>query len=185
MEQKANWYDEVYKTKTEYFKEPEESIYINVWQKAISLINYERILDFGCGPGQFAKLALKLKKRYILGMDFSKEAISIAKKLNNENQGKFAVSDLLKRNKFPAHDLIVCFEVLEHITNDFDIIKKIEKGKRFIFSVPNYDSASHVRKFNSEAEVFSRYSELLEIRYIYPIEMKGTAIIYLVDSVKI
>lgn len=185
MEQKAEWYNDTYKDNIEYKKEPEQSIYYPVWEKALSLINNERIIDFGCGPGQFARLMIKSRKRYVIGMDFSKEAINMAIALNPKHPHKFVVRNLLKGNKFPAYDLVVCFEVLEHIVDDLAVISKIIPGKRFIFSVPNYDAKSHVRIFSSEAEVFKRYSELVDIKYIYPITVNKAATIYLVNSVKL
>ena len=184
MEQNNKWYDEAYKISEEYKKEPEKSIYINVWNKAITLIKNERVIDFGCGSGQFAKLLLSNGKRFVYGVDFSNEAIKIAQTLNPEHRRMFVVRDLLKPFKVPALDLVICFEVLEHITNDLAVIKKIPSGKRFIFSVPNYDYKSHVRKFDSEAEVLMRYSDLIDIKYIYPIPMSDKNIIWLVDSVK-
>lgn len=185
MEQNNKWYDEAYKASKEYKKEPENSIYKNVWDKAISLIKNERIVDFGCGSGQFAKLLLLNGKRFVYGIDFSNEAIKIAQTLNPEHKRMFVVRDLLKPFKTPAFDLVICFEVLEHITNDLAVVKKIPSGKRFIFSVPNYDYKSHVRKFDSEAEVVSRYSDLVTIKYIHQIPMSDKNIIWLVDSVKI
>jgi len=185
MEQNNKWYDEAYKNSTEYKKEPEDSMYINVWNKAISLIKNERVVDFGCGSGQFAKLLLKNGKRFVKGIDFSNEAISIAQRLNKEHRALFTVGDLLKIEKLPAHDLIICFEVLEHIVKDLDVIKKVASGKRFIFSVPNYDYKSHVRKFANQGEIALRYGSFLDIKEIYLIAMSDKNIIWLVDSVKL
>ena len=185
MEKDNKWYNEAYAVSEEYRKEPEDSMYYHVWEKAISLIKNERILDFGCGSGQFAKMLLKNEKRFVKGYDFSNEAIIIAQRLNQQHRDKFVVKDLLKIEKLPAYDLVISFEVLEHITNDLSVIKKIGSGKRFIFSVPNYDYKSHVRFFNTEEEIIKRYSVLLDIKNIYPIKMSDKNIIWLVDSVKI
>ena len=185
MQKNQDWYNQAYAVSEEYKKEPEESMYINVWNKALSLINNERVVDLGCGSGQFAKLLLNKGKRFIYGVDYSSEAIQIAKKLNPDYSAKFVVKDLLKDFKLPAHDLIICFEVLEHITEDLSVVRKIQSGKRFIFSVPNYDYKSHVRKFEYGTEILDRYSELLDIKKIYPINMSDKNIIWLCDSVKI
>lgn len=185
MEQTNKWYDEAYRVSQEYKKEPEDSRYYPVWDKALSLINGERVIDFGCGSGQFAKLLLNNGKCFMCGIDFSGFAISIAYTLNPEHKQKFIVGDILKDLCIPEYDLVVCFEVLEHIAQDLEAIKKIDSGKRFIFSVPNYDYQSHVRKFNSEVEIIKRYSDLVDIKHIYRCRMHDKNIIYLVDSVKI
>lgn len=170
MEQDHKWYNEAYKASVEYRKEPEDSMYIEVWNKALSLIKNERILDFGCGPGQFAKLLLKNGKRFVKGYDFSNEAIILAQRANPQHKRSFIVKDLLKIEKTPAYDVVICFEVLEHITKDIEVIKKIGSGKRFIFSVPNYDYKSHVRKFETTDEILLRYNPFLDIKKIYPIK---------------
>lgn len=185
MQKDQNWYNEAYAASKEYRKEPEDSIYINVWNRAIELINNERVVDLGCGSGQFAKLLLNKGKRFVYGVDYSNEAISIAKELNPEHSAKFVVKNLLNDYKLPAHDLVICFEVLEHITEDLSVIQKIQTGKRVIFSVPNYDYKSHVRKFMTGREIMLRYKDLLDVDLIYPIKMSDTNIIWLCDSVKI
>ena len=184
MQKNQSWYNEAYAKSTEYRKEPEDSIYINVWNTAIELINNERVVDLGCGSGQFAKLLLKKEKRFVYGVDYSTEAISIAKGLNPEHSEKFVVKDLLKDYKLPAHDLIICCEVLEHITEDLSVVRKIQSGKRFIFSVPNYDYKSHVRKFETGREIMTRYKNLLDVDLIYPVKMSDKNIIWLCDSVR-
>lgn len=185
MEEKDHkWYDEMYSLSQEYKKEPEDSMYYHIWKKAVSLIKRERIIDFGCGSGQFAKLLVKKGKRFVKGYDFSKEAIHMARKMNYNIQGQFSVRNLLKLGKLPAHDLVICFEVLEHIEEDLAVIKKVPKGKRFIFSVPNFEYRSHVRKFDNIDEIITRYSDLVDIKEIYPFDMGNDKIIYLVDSVR-
>ena len=185
MQKEKEWYNQAYSVSEEYRKEPEDSMYINVWDRAIELINNERIVDLGCGSGQFAKLLLNKGKRFVYGLDYSDEAISIAKKLNPEHKDKFVVKDLLKDFKLPAHDLVICFEVLEHINEDLSVIKKIQSGKRFIFSVPNFDYKSHVRKFETGREIMLRYKDLLDVDLIYPVKMNDVNIIWLCDSIRL
>lgn len=44
-------------------------------------------------------------------------------------------------------------EVLEHLSKDRKVLMRLPKRSRIIFSVPNFDSASHVRVFHSEEDV--------------------------------
>ncbi len=184
MEQQVKWYDEAYRVSVEYKKEPDNCRYYPIWNKAVSLIKDEGVIDFGCGPGQFAKLLLNNGKCFVYGVDFSGEAISMAQKSNPEHKQKFVIGNLLDGFKLPAYDLVTCFEVLEHIEKDLDVIKKIDSGKMFIFSVPNYDYKSHTRKFDSEIDIMERYDDLVDIKHIYRFAMNNKNIIYLVDSVK-
>lgn len=186
MERSAKWYDEAYRVSQEYRKAPGDSRYFPIWDKALSLIGDEKVIDLGCGSGQFAKLLLNNGKNFICGIDFSVEAIEIARQLNPGNKFQFFMRDLVADFQIPSvlYDLVTCFEVLEHITEDLDVIKKIDSGKRFIFSVPNYDYRSHVRKFNSEMQILRRYFDLVEIQHVYHFTIHDKNIIYLVDSVR-
>ncbi len=184
MERQAQWYDEFYKGSLEYKKEPKDSIYRHVWDKALFLIHDEKVVDLGCGSGQFAKLLLNNGKTFVCGIDFSSEAIAIAQKLNPEHKEKFIVGNLLGTLNLPEYDLAVCFEVLEHIVKDLDVINKIEPGSRFIFSVPNFNDQAHVRKFNSETQIIKRYSELIDIYQIFRLKTKRNNTIFLVDSMR-
>ena len=56
------------------------------------------------------------------------------------------------------NNLFICLEVLEHVENDINVIKKMCPKSEFIFSVPNYDSLGHVRLFNNENEIRERYN---------------------------
>ena len=133
-----------------------------MWQKAIDILtNTERIIEFGCGSGQFAKLCFKNKKSYVLGIDFSREAINIACRINKKHMDKFVVKNLLKLNKLPEYNTIICFETLEHITDDLAVIAKIKPESRVLFSVPNYESLAHVRKFRFTSDIVKRYSDVL------------------------
>src|SRR3989304_2872934 len=106
MEQQVKWYDDAYKVSLEYQKEPEDSRYYPIWNKALSLINDERIIDLGCGSGQFAKLLLNHGKDFICGIDFSREAISMAQELNPGYKQKFIVGDILKDPQMFIYDLV-------------------------------------------------------------------------------
>ena len=56
--------------------------------------NFKRILDFGCGKGTLVK-KIKNSKSFIIAIDLSHTAISLAKK-NNKNKVKFLV---IKKNR--------------------------------------------------------------------------------------
>jgi 2-polyprenyl-3-methyl-5-hydroxy-6-metoxy-1,4-benzoquinol methylase len=192
VEQTKDFYNQIYKTggsNKEYFKEPEDSIYYLIWKDILNkLNNTEKILDLGCGVGQFAKLLIKNGKKYLFGIDFSEEAILQAKKNNIGDESAFIWADLNQINfdgSKNVYDTVLICEVLEHIENDLDILNKIHKDKRVIFSVPNYMSKGHVRCFNNFDEIINRYSKLIEfdIYKEFFIGNKGN-IIYLIEGIK-
>ena len=120
------------------------------------------ILDLGCGPGQVAWLYVQ---RYGLpkigsytGVDFSEEAEKGWKAWTDPLRASFefcrrdlwdpaaAFKDRLK------FDLIVCTEVLEHLTDDIGLVKAMRRlvkvGGRIVISVPVRPSIkSHLRHY--------------------------------------
>lgn len=103
------------------------------------------VLDAGCGSGYFSVYFLS-KKCKVTALDYSKEALDIAKKLT-ENRAKYVQGDLLDENfckKFAGKfDLIFSDGLFEHFkkSDQIKILKnmklmKSEKGVITTF-VPN------------------------------------------------
>jgi 2-polyprenyl-3-methyl-5-hydroxy-6-metoxy-1,4-benzoquinol methylase len=98
----------------------------------------QKILDLGCGTGDFIKLLIK-KNREVEGIDISKKAVKIGQKKGL----KIKVADL--HQSFPYNkntfDTITAGEIIEHIYDtDFFLeeIKRILKPNGFlILSTPN------------------------------------------------
>ena len=94
------------------------------------LKNVTEVLDIGCGVGT-VDFHTALKCKSVIGIDYSSNAINIAK-INAE---KFNLSDNTKfyQKKFPEnkitgkYNLILCLDVLEHIKYDKLAVKKINK----------------------------------------------------------
>ncbi|MFH1187028.1 MAG: class I SAM-dependent methyltransferase [Candidatus Levyibacteriota bacterium] len=113
--------------------------FFRVFFKLVKNLEINTVLDVGCGEG-FTLNKLKEKKigETYQGIDYSKEAIGIGKKLYpflNLKQG-----DIYKlpyeNNSF---DLVICVEVLEHLENSEKGLKElIRVSKKYLFlSVPN------------------------------------------------
>jgi SAM-dependent methyltransferase len=78
------------------------------------------VVDVGCSIGTFAIECSKLGFR-AFGVDFDKDAIEIAKKLNAEEESnavfhQMDVSDW--RREFPSIDIAVCADIFEHLHDD-------------------------------------------------------------------
>jgi SAM-dependent methyltransferase len=134
-------------TSTNYLKykskNPLQSYLLDRFLKKISLfvkpLNPDSLLDVGCGEG-FVLSKLKNDKvlpKNVAGIDISDKALKMAKSALSEV--KFEISDVrslpYKDNSF---DLLVCLEVLEHITDYKKALRELVRvsNKYLLISVP-------------------------------------------------
>lgn len=168
------WYDKFYDRarrdpKHQYSRHPAKCVYGPMWIHALTWIgDKERILDLGCGPGQFARLAIRAGKTYERGVDFSRSAIVWARERNPTHPKAFDVCDLgHPKATAGKYDVAVLFEVLEHLADDVGLLKRLRPGVHVIFSVPNFAHKGHVRSFAKPQRVADRYGALLTLGELY------------------
>uniref|UniRef100_A0A6M3LPD1 Putative methyltransferase n=1 Tax=viral metagenome TaxID=1070528 RepID=A0A6M3LPD1_9ZZZZ len=142
------------------------SVFSMLYYYALRCINNlmsQRILDIGCGSGLIAEIleSIYFKRSQYLGIDFSEKRIAIAKSLSTFNFRLMNIKSDEYYSILKDFDVFLLLEVLEHIKNDLLILERIPITKRVIFSVPSYESKSHVRCFSSSDEVFGRYNNLV------------------------
>ena len=112
-------------------------------------IKGKRILDVGCGNGDFANYLSLNFNADITALDFSKESIKIAntrKTIFNANTSNFLVGDAqnlpFEENSF---DFVVSCECLEHVPNPQKMIdqlfKVVKKDGFVILTTENYSNA--------------------------------------------
>jgi SAM-dependent methyltransferase len=146
----------------------------------------DSILDIGCGPGQFALFLQDKGFRRYLGLDLSEVAVKMAREKCPSFE--FIRSDIYESSILEdgAFDIVICLEVLEHLEKDIEILKRIASNTRFIGSVPNYNSAGHLRYFANKAEVETRYQELFDKFSVedYLLDVKGHKF-YLMEGIRI
>lgn len=157
------YYDAIYAQSKTYQTAGEHSAYLPVWEKVVETLKREgvrRVLDIGCGPGQFAEyLIQKIPSLHYQGVDYSETAIEKARV--RCPMAEFHILDLMQDDalkEFEA-DVFIILEVLEHIENDLELIARIPAGQKVVFSVPNIDSFAHVRFFRDGAAILKRYGE--------------------------
>jgi len=99
-----------------------------------------KVLDIGCGMGQFTLYCAQQGATKVIGADISNKMIEFAKKHNDNNKIEFiccAVEDLSFKNE--SFNLVVSSLVLHYVKNYREIISKIYKildvGGIFIFSM--------------------------------------------------
>lgn len=169
IEQSSQWYDQMFRGSAEYHKPPADSVYVPLWNRMLDcVLPGERVADFGCGPGQLAWLAFARGVGYAFGVDFSPEAIDMARRNNPAHADQFHLGDLGDPAVFALadYDVAMFSEVLEHVADDLDVVASVPHGRKVILSVPTSDSASHVRFFTSIEQVIDRYSQVLVIEPI-------------------
>jgi len=124
-----------------------------------------KILDLGCGSGDLIYFLDKKGYEYIEGVDISYQQIQLAHKLNIKNVSFGDIYGNLASKKSNSFDVVVSFDVLEHLDNDEllvlidEVYRILKKEGRFIIHVPNADSPffgsvrygdiTHERAFNN------------------------------------
>lgn len=110
----------------------------------ISQDNIEHVIEFGCGDGEQLKL-LNIKKYY--GLDISKKAIDICKRLHINDKGK--VFKQYKDHMNEKADLILSLDVIYHLIEDSvynDYMNNLFSSslKKVIIYSSNYDSSNEI-----------------------------------------
>ena len=180
----AAWYDEVMVEEGSPAMLPlEESPWRTMYGEVAKMIDpHEEVVDLGCGTGRFLRLLYE-RGHYaqVTGVDWSKTALAEARRYARVSaqvpvsdtefveppKPQWVLSDLAEWRPDPlraGNTVYVCTEVLEHLEDDRELVRRVPPGHRFLFSVPNFDSESHLRVFRNLREVWKRYEGLLHFR---------------------
>jgi len=181
--QPAEWYNRYFKKKRDSYKRsPSESTVYALYRDSAEWAIKQNlpVVDVGCGPGLlYVELREKGFTGVYRGLDFSSEAMSIVESLKvaGDTKCELVKVDLETIKSFSPKRrscFVVC-ETLEHLESDLDILAAIPVGSPVWFSVPDFDTASHVRKFASADEVMERYVKLFSVLVLdsVPIKIKG------------
>ena len=123
------------------------------WEHAIALDlirNGDRVLDVGCGTGNFLHAAATSKGATATGIELNGDSACMAR-----NRGLNVVGDLIEehaRVRTGFYDVVCAFQVLEHIAVPGPFIagclQALKPGGLFIVGVPNNDG---FLKYDSDA----------------------------------
>lgn len=185
-------YDKLYAhggVNNNYSQHYTNSMYYEVWKEAIKyfvlLDKNTKIIDVGCGVGQFANMLFDYGFEQYQGLDFSSEAINIAQQVHSLQKHKFKVGDAFEDDIFEQeYDVVVMFEILEHLVKDLELLSRVQAGKKVVLSVPNFTDPNHVRYFTNIDKVKDRYSKELEILSTSEKVINGNFKIFIVVGVK-
>ncbi|MDD3323424.1 MAG: methyltransferase domain-containing protein [Paludibacter sp.] len=97
-------------------------MHIATYQFAEKFITGKRILDYGCGSG-YGSYSLSLLAEHVKAVDISDEAIEFARNKYEATNIEFCLISELNDEKF---DVITSFQVIEHVPNGKEYIKKLK-----------------------------------------------------------
>jgi len=161
-EQGAEYYNQAYIERPAYSSHYSKSRYYELWKKVLSHIpEGAKVFDVGCGPGQFAKMAIEQKGVDYKGIDISSVAVDMA----NSAVGSVVCSVASCYDcPIPQDSIVVSLETLEHI-DDYKFLDRLPKGTMIVLTVPSFDDPAHVRYFRSLNLVLSRYMPKISVEH--------------------
>jgi SAM-dependent methyltransferase len=112
------------------------------YSKILPAVKDARILDIGCGDGNFVYWFHALGYANAGGIDISREQIDAGNKMGIKNLFCGDLKEFLLKQD-DQYDLIVARDVIEHFTKDevFEILflvnKHLQPGGKFVIQVPN------------------------------------------------
>lgn len=129
-------------------------------------LSKRRLLDVGCGVGTLA-LYFAQRCKTVVGIDVSERAISIAKQAKQAlHQTNLTFQQAELRKFTQPFDITTCTEVIEHIADDRQFLKKIVANLKpngwLLLSTPSRDNlltkVGYYRSFDQEVGHVRRYS---------------------------
>lgn len=141
----------------------DESPALPTYEAAASLLWTGRpVVDLGCGTGRFAELLHRRGFTEYVGFDFAEDVVAEAERYCTAPGFEFYVDDLrymIFHTGRPVN--YVLLEVLEHLDDDLGLLRRLPASASVVFSVPTFESESHVRTFPEVHDAVSRYDDLL------------------------
>lgn len=144
-------------------------LFFRDFKRAIKGIQFQKVLDAGCGKGDFTfYLAEKYPDVQISGCDLSEFNIKICQEIQKKVGFKnvhFFKQDLLDVKAKDKYDLIFCIEVLEHIRENKQVLKSFHKAlKESGYLYIHMPTQKQKRLFNER--YFTYYDKWAEIEHV-------------------
>ena len=138
----------------------------------------DTVLDVGCGNGALTyDLGKKVKK--IIGIDINENNIIIAKNKFSRKNIEYIHGDILTEIPNQRFDVIILSNVLEHIDNRQELLKKLKKSaSKFLIRVPMINR-SWIDLYKKELGLEYRLDKTHKIEYtlkIFKNEIEGVGL---------
>jgi 2-polyprenyl-3-methyl-5-hydroxy-6-metoxy-1,4-benzoquinol methylase len=133
------------------------------------------VLEVGCGEGRGVELIAPLAKSFT-GIDKIDHVIDKLSKKQPEATFRQMIIPPFSGLKDDAYDVVISFQVIEHIKNDLAYLKEIHRvlkpGGKALITTPNIELSLsrnpwHIREYKSDE------LEMLAKRVFAQVEMKG------------
>lgn len=148
-----------------------------------------QVLEVGCGTGSVLHALEKVCPRgKVVGMDLFREGLSYAR----QRVGCPLVQGDVHRPPFSARfDLIGMFDVLEHLTDDLDVLQDIRRmlcsGGHLVLTVPAYQSlwsyfdevSHHERRYEKNELIQKLEASGFQVEYVSPYMMTIFPLVWL------
>lgn len=134
------------------------------------------VLDAGCGTGELAYLIAKKGAMHVIGVDYSQEAIAVAKKTYKLPNLEFVCNDIGSiKGKF---DVITTLGTIEHTDDPLGVLKQLKnmltpKGS-LIVTCPNWVNPRGYMLLMLKT-LFDAKITLADIHFLTPLEFQAWA----------
>jgi SAM-dependent methyltransferase len=115
----------------------------------IDKIEFASVLDVGCGQGALLTEICARSRARPFGTDISAVGLRLAKQ--RLPQGVFSILDITTESLDETFDLVICSEVLEHISDDVAALRMLRKmtGKYLLVTTPQ----GRMRTFETSKDI--------------------------------
>lgn len=185
-EESARYYDRIYALAAKnggYNTARYHDIY-NVVMDYLSQSSHAniRVLECGCGTGALAERIIAAGYFY-RGFDFSDGALAACSDSVRGHVWKATAYAEETWRQF-AFDTVIALEVFEHL-DDHRVLRLIPKDTRVIFSVPDFDSQSHVRVYPDIDSIVEYYKDELMVCEVDRIQTQDDKAITVCGAIKL
>ena len=141
---------------------------------ASQFVNGKKVLDLACGEG-YGSFLLSKTARCVMGIDINPETIQHASNAYPKDNLEFKEGSILNVpiSGSKIFDVIICFEVIEHITEHEILLSEISRLLKdeglLIISTPNKkiysDGPDYHNPFHEKELYFNEFRDLLKINF--------------------
>ena len=136
----------------------------------------KRVLDAGCGTGELPYLIAKKGAMHVLGIDYSKDAIEVAKKTYSAKNLSFECTDIVRVKG--TFNVICSLGTLEHVDDPLAVLRKFKKmlapRGSIILTCPNWINPRGYMLLMLKY-LFDARITLADIHYFTPLEFEQFA----------